>query len=195
MTGDAPHRVTPRRRRLLVGAALAVVLVAAGAATVRSGAAPEPSANRAAPGGATVQDAQAQAPMIGFERFNGERVQLRDWHGSPVVVNFWASWCPPCVAEMRDAFEPLHQQLGDRIVVLGVAMQDTPAAAQDVVERTGVTYELAADPDGALFTAFGGFGMPTTVLVDTEGRVVAHHTGALTRRELDGLVRTHLPGG
>ena len=96
---------------------------------------------------------------------------------------------------MRDAFEPLHDQLGDRIAFLGVDVQDTRAAARDVVERTGVTYELAADPDGALFTAFGGFGMPTTVLVDANGRVVAHHTGALTRAELDGLVRTHLLEG
>ena len=58
----------------------------------------------------------------------------------------------------------------------GAAAQDTPAAARRVVERTGVTYELAVDPDGAMFTAFGGFGMPTTVLVDADGRVVAQHT-------------------
>lgn len=53
------------------------MVLAAAAVAVRSGAAPGPSADRAAPGGATVQDAQAQAPLIGFERFNGERVHLR----------------------------------------------------------------------------------------------------------------------
>jgi peroxiredoxin len=63
------------------------------------------------------------------------------------------------------------------------------------VERTGVTYELAVDPDGALFTAFGGFGMPTTVLVNADGRIVAQHTGALTRADLDALIGQHLLGG
>jgi cytochrome c biogenesis protein CcmG/thiol:disulfide interchange protein DsbE len=134
-------------------------------------------------------------PDVRVEAFDGSTVSLTDYVGTPLVVNFWASWCPPCVAEMRDAFEPLHDQLGDRVAFLGVDVQDTRAAAREVVERTGVTYELAADPDGELFTAFGGFGMPTTVLVDADGRVVAHHTGALTRAELEGLVRTHLLDG
>jgi len=59
---------------------------------------------------------------------------------------------------MRDAFEPLHAEVGDRIALLGVDVEDTPAAARQVIERTGATYELAVDPDGELFTAFGGFG-------------------------------------
>jgi peroxiredoxin len=96
---------------------------------------------------------------------------------------------------MRDAFEPLHAEPGDRVVILGVDVQDTPAAARQVVERTGVTYELTADPDRTLFTAFGGFGMPTTVLVDADGRVVAQHTGALTRADLEALIGQHLLEG
>ncbi|MDP8977836.1 MAG: TlpA family protein disulfide reductase, partial [Actinomycetota bacterium] len=137
---------------------------------------------------------RGRAPDIGFERFDGRPARLRDWRGQPLVVNFWASWCPPCVAEMRDAFEPLHDKLGDRVAFLGVNLQDTPAAAREVVDRTGVSYELARDPDGALFTAFGGFGMPTTVLMDAEGWVVAQHAGALTETELEVLLADHFPG-
>jgi thiol-disulfide isomerase/thioredoxin len=145
--------------------------------------------------GAVAGDMPARAPQVGFERFDGRPARLEDWRGQPVVVNFWASWCPPCVAEMRDAFEPLHAEPGDRVVFLGVDVQDTPAAARQVVERTGVTYELTADPDGTLFAAFGGFGMPTTVLVDADGRVVAQHTGALTRADLEALIGQHLLEG
>ncbi|MPY81573.1 MAG: redoxin domain-containing protein, partial [Actinophytocola sp.] len=87
---------------------------------------------------------------------------------------------------------PLHHL---QCSVLGVNLQDAEDAALEVVERTGVTYDLARDPDGALFTAFGGFGMPTTALVDAGGAVVVRHTGALTRAELDALVRDHLLEG
>jgi hypothetical protein len=67
---------------------------------------------------------------------------------------------------MRDAFEPLHAELGDRVLFLGVDVRDTPAAAQRIVEQTGITCQLATNPDGELFTAFGGFGMPTIVLAE-----------------------------
>jgi cytochrome c biogenesis protein CcmG, thiol:disulfide interchange protein DsbE len=128
---------------------------------------------------------------VAFEHFDGGAAELADWRGEPLVVNFWASWCPPCVAEMRDAFEPLHQELGEQVTFLGVNLQDNADAAGDVVEQTGVTYDLARD-DGTLFTAFGGFGMPLTALIDEDGTVVARHTGALTQAELEALVRTHL---
>lgn len=189
-----------RRRWLRVGVvvAIAVVLATAGVVVARSGAEPTSGARdggeRTAAADAPA-DASARAPHVVFERFDGQPARLEDWRGRPVVVNFWASWCPPCVAEMRDAFQPLHAELGDRVVFLGIDVQDTPAAARQVVERTGVTYELAADPDGALFTAFGGFGMPTTVLVDADGRMVAQHTGALTRADLEALIGQHLLEG
>lgn len=134
------------------------------------------------------------APDVLFERFDGQPTGMDDWLGEPLVVNFWASWCPPCVAEMRDAFEPLHRELGDRVTFLGVNLQDTEEPARNVIEATGVTYELARDPTGALFTEFGGFGMPTTVLVDASGHVVERHTGSLTRPQLDAFVHEHLLG-
>ncbi|CAN5177966.1 hypothetical protein BH20ACT9_BH20ACT9_04730 [soil metagenome] len=190
MTGAPPSEAPPPRRRrgsaVLVG--VAVALIAIGVFVAQSG-------EQRAVGGDASAGGRAGAPKVGFERFDGQPARLEDWRGRPLVVNFWASWCPPCVAEMRDAFEPLHDKLGDRVAFLGVNLQDTPTAAREVVERTRVTYELARDPDGALFTAFGGFGMPTTVLVDAEGRVVAQHAGALSDTELEALVADHFPGG
>jgi thiol-disulfide isomerase/thioredoxin len=187
-----------RRRWLSTGVAAAIAaLVVAGVVVARSGSEPSSDArdgDQPAVASDTPADAPARAPQVVFERFDGRPARLEDWRGQPVVVNFWASWCPPCVAEMRDALEPLHAELGDQVAFLGVDLQDTPAAAQRVVEQTGVTYQLATDPDGELFTAFGGFGMPTTVLVDADGRVVARHTGALTRADLEALLDQHLLG-
>lgn len=134
-------------------------------------------------------------PSDEFEMFDGSTATLADWRGQPLVLNFWASWCPPCVGEMRDAFEPAHQEYADDIAFLGVNVQDNRELAMDVVEQTGVTYELAEDPEGRLFTEFGGFGMPVTVFISTDGKVLHTHGGSLTRDQLDTKINEFLISG
>lgn len=134
-------------------------------------------------------------PSREFDMFDGSRVTLADWEGQPLVLNFWASWCPPCVGEMGDAFEPAHQQYGDEIAFLGVNVQDNRDLAMEVVEETGVTYELAEDPEGELFTGFGGFGMPVTVFISADGKVLETHGGPLTRDQLDSKINKFLVSG
>lgn len=181
MSEEPMSQTTPRparSSRLLVGAsALAVVvLVALGLGAFLTG-------DRGAEGPPD-QPRGEPVPDLELTDFDGEPVALADFAGGPLVVNFFASWCPPCVSEMRDALGPVHSELGDEVTFLGVAMQDTPEAALAVVEETGVTYELANDPDGTLFAALGLGGMPATVYVDETGRVVGQHVGALTREQL-----------
>lgn len=103
----------------------------------------------------------------------------------PVVVNFFASWCQPCIEEMPD-FEAVHRDLGDRVTIIGLANRDRPETALDIVERTGVTYPTYADPESSAITFFGGIQMPTTVFIDASGEVVDVHSGALTEAELRG---------
>ncbi|MBW3662756.1 MAG: TlpA family protein disulfide reductase [Actinobacteria bacterium] len=122
-------------------------------------------------------------PSGPIEAFDGGTVRFADYVGTPLVVNFWASWCPPCIAEMPD-LEEVHQLAGDRLTFIGINTQDTPDAAEDLVEQTGVTYDLVRDPDGELFRELGVFGMPTTFFVDASGDVVGRHTGLLTRDAL-----------
>lgn len=113
--------------------------------------------------------------------------------GRPAVINFWAAWCPFCIDEMPD-FEAVHQRLGDRVAFVGVDLEDDLALASDLAAETGVTYPLVVDADGALFRAVGGRGMPTTLLLDAEGRIVVHHTGPLTAEQLEELITTRLLG-
>lgn len=134
-------------------------------------------------------------PSHEFDMFDGSAVTLADWEGQPLVLNFWASWCPPCVGEMGDAFEPVHQQYGDDVAFLGVNVQDNRDLAMDVVDETGVTYELAEDPEGELFTEFGGFGMPLTVFISADGEVLDTHGGPLTRDQLDSKINELLVSG
>ncbi len=124
------------------------------------------------------------APSAPFERFDGTEATFADYLGTPLVVNFFASWCAPCVREMP-AFEAVHQEIGDQVAFLGMNNQDRASDGEAIAEKTGVTYDVARDPDGDFLSAFGGIVMPTTVFIDAEGTVVEVHNGALSQSALE----------
>jgi cytochrome c biogenesis protein CcmG, thiol:disulfide interchange protein DsbE len=130
-------------------------------------------------------------PALPVEDFAGEQVTLTDFTGTPLVVNFWASWCPPCIAEMPD-LEAVSQLADGLVTFVGVNTQDTQDRAEELVEQTGVTYDLVRDPDAELFQAFGVFAMPTTFYVDADGNIVGRHSGLLTRDALIDDLARHL---
>lgn len=108
--------------------------------------------------------------------------------GRPAVVNFFASNCAPCVLEMP-AIERVHQDLGDDVAFVGLAVNDRPEDAAALVRRTGVTYATYRDPDATAYLFFDAIRLPTTVFLDARGRVVEKHTGELTEDELREQLR------
>jgi thiol-disulfide isomerase/thioredoxin len=106
-------------------------------------------------------------------------------------VNFWASWCLSCAAEMP-AFERVHQRLDGKVTFLGINQRDSREAAEELVRSTGVTYRLAEDPRGRLFAEFGGTGMPTTVLIDGDGAVADLIVGPLSEQQLLSVIEKRL---
>jgi cytochrome c biogenesis protein CcmG, thiol:disulfide interchange protein DsbE len=122
-----------------------------------------------------------------IELFDGSVVTLGDYAGKPLLLNFWASWCVPCLKEMP-GFETVYQSRQDQISFLGVNLQDREADALAVIDQTGVTYPLARDRDGSLFTELGGFGMPTTLFIDSDGTVIEMVTGEISAGVLDGKI-------
>jgi thiol-disulfide isomerase/thioredoxin len=124
--------------------------------------------------------------------FEGQDFSLQDFEGRPVVMNFWASWCPFCVAEMP-GFEKVHRSVGDEVAFLGIdpcesCQGGSREAAERLARETGVTYRLAEDPNGSVFVAFGGSSMPTTVFIDADGRVVERVGGMLSESQLRDFI-------
>ncbi len=131
------------------------------------------------------------APTDPYALFDGGEASVADYAGTPMVVNFFASWCVPCVREMPE-FEEVHQELGDEVAFLGIDVQDSVTRGQELVDDTGVTYDVGRDPDGSMLTAFGGVAMPTTVLVDADGTIVHLMSGGTTAGELRDAIDEHL---
>lgn len=163
-------------------------LVLAGAAFVAAGCGPGSSSSQ----DRVVLDEEAGTHLeVSLPTFTpGDTFSLADVTGRPAVVNFFASWCAPCVAEMP-AFEEVKVAVGDEVAFVGIDVQDGIEDGQALIERTAITWQVARDPQGELVRAMGGVGMPTTVLLDADGAVVERRTGALDGDELARLLDEH----
>ena len=127
-------------------------------------------------------------PDLRFAGLDGPDIDLAKLRGKPVVLNFWASSCAPCVKEMP-LLERAHIRLGDKVAFVGVDVFESAALGQAMVKRTGVTYPQARDPRSELIGRFGGVNLPHTVVIGPDGRVVALHNRSITSdAEIDALV-------
>ena len=181
-TGDAQRKARNRRFAWIGGGVLGLVLLV-GLLLAR----PTPEGAARVEGEASEG---ASAPAVEMVGFDGENVALADHAGTPVVLNFWASWCPFCIAEMPD-FEDVSNAYADEVTFIGVNLQDDAGAADSLAVETGVTYQLARDPQGVVYSAFGGIGMPTTVFIDADGVVAEVVTGQLSQDALEAKVDQH----
>jgi cytochrome c biogenesis protein CcmG/thiol:disulfide interchange protein DsbE len=131
-------------------------------------------------------------PIVAFRYFDGTQASTAEFAGRPTVVNFWASNCAPCVAEMPE-FEAVHRAFADRVDFVGMNTADVGReSAVALAAQTGVTYPLADDTTSMVFREFGGFVMPTTVLLNTQGQVAFTWSGVLTGDELTRLINKHI---
>ena len=135
------------------------------------------------PGDGTVPQAPGAgeaAPEFAFARLDdpdAAEVAFDDFRdGRPAIVNFFYRNCPPCVVEMP-ALQAAYEAYGDRVAFLGLSYQESVEDGRELVERTGVTYEIGRDPAGEIITGFSGVGLPTTVFIAADGTITAIHTG------------------
>lgn len=140
-----------------------------------------------------------QIPGLSFTRYDhatqtfGPQIgSLTDYRGAPMVLNFWASSCTPCIAEM-----PAIQQVADayenRVAFLGIDQDNDPeAAAVDMINTTGVTYDIGRDDGASMLSWFGVVGLPTTVFVQADGTIAEVHVGPIDATELEAVLQEKL---
>ena len=162
---------------------LLAVLAALGAAAVAPGGAPaEPAPQVAAP----AEQPPTVAPDFSRQDLSGRTVRLSDYRGKVVLLNFWATWCAPCLAEIP-RFSRWQSQYGGRgLQVLGVSMDDDARPAEAAYRRYRLAYPVAMG-DAALGELYGGvLGLPLTYIIDPGGRIVARYQG---EADLAGMER------
>ena len=123
-----------------------------------------------------------KAPDFTVYDASGNKINLSDHIGKPIVLNFWASWCGPCQSEMPD-FHEKYLELGDEIHFLMVNMtggRETLSSAKAFISEKGYTFPVFYDTDSDAAMTYNVYSLPTTYFIDAEGYLVAQATGAIS---------------
>jgi cytochrome c biogenesis protein CcmG/thiol:disulfide interchange protein DsbE len=125
------------------------------------------------------------APNFVLTDLNGRAVSLADLRGRPVIVNFWASWCGPCVDEFPLLVDAAAAHQGSGLAVVGIVFRDRSEAAGEFMARMGAPWPAAMDPGDAVATRFGIIGPPDTFFIDRNGVIVGRQIGQLSASDLE----------
>ncbi len=120
--------------------------------------------------------------------FAGKNIKLSDYRGKPVLVNLWASWCPPCRAEMPDLINYYNSHQTQGLVLLAINSEDTADPAQQFVREKQMPFPVLFDPAGQISKVFGSNGLPSTYLIDRSGNLRFSWTGQISPAVLDQQV-------
>jgi peroxiredoxin len=119
-----------------------------------------------------------EAPDFELRDLEGDVHRLSELRGKVVFLNVWATWCPPCIAEMP-SIEALHRRFRDTDLVVLAVSEDAEGekAVRPVIERLDLSFPILLDPEGTLSPRYGVTGYPETFLIGRDGRVVEHFIG------------------
>jgi len=137
----------------------------------------------------------AVAQDIEFKDLEGNSVKLSDYKGKWIIVNYWATWCPPCRVEMPE-LTLLHEQHKDKdAVVIGVNYESNPVPeVKKFIEEFMINFPVVREKNGAdgYTTSFGPLkGLPTTYMVAPNGKVVAARTGMVDQKMLEAFMKKY----
>jgi thiol-disulfide isomerase/thioredoxin len=139
------------------------------------------------PGAVSAEANKIAAPDFTVQDAAGNEVKLSDMQGKPVVVNFWASWCPPCKSEMPE-FDKVCAELGGEVSFMMVDLTDdareTVETGAAYVAEQGFTFPVYYDTTGEAAATYGISAIPTTVFIDKDGNIITGAQGAINEETL-----------
>jgi cytochrome c biogenesis protein CcmG, thiol:disulfide interchange protein DsbE len=124
------------------------------------------------------------APDFTVADLDGNPIRLADLRGRPVVVNFWASWCGPCVEEFPLLADAAKRHGAGGLAIVGIVYQDRSEAARTFMLRNGASWPAAMDPGERVAAAYGILAPPETFFIGRDGTIVARHIGQLSANTL-----------
>jgi len=130
------------------------------------------------------------APNFELENLFGQSVQLGDFHGKTVLLNFWATWCAPCRIEMP-YLQTRYEISNDKFALLAVNNGENYEDVETFVKEYGLTFDVLLDPNAEVQSLFRVRGYPTTILIDPEGIIRFQHIGIMTEDQLDHVLQKY----
>jgi peroxiredoxin len=139
-------------------------------------------------------EAGDSAPSFAITTDSGKRITRADFGGKLLVLNFWATWCPPCIEEMPSLNEFAQQVSKDGVVVLGVSIDQNEQTYKRFLQQNRLAFQTARDPEADIAANYGTFKWPETYIINTEGKVVEKHIGpkSWTDPAMVASIRRHL---
>ena len=132
---------------------------------------------------------EREAPDFSLRTLDGKEVQLSDFRGRPVWINFWATWCPPCRAETPDIQEVYENHESDGLVVLAISIGESPSTVSDYVKRTGTTLTTGVDQTTSIAAQYRIVGIPTHFFIDREGVIREWRIGSMSKKTMENKVK------
>ncbi|WLR57078.1 redoxin domain-containing protein [Mesobacillus subterraneus] len=127
------------------------------------------------------------APDFALKNLAGEEVSLKDYRGKKVMLNFWATWCPPCKEEMP-AMEQFYKDNSSEVEILAVNL-DPQNNVKEFVNDNGLSFPILLDQDGSTQQIYSILSIPTTFIIDEQGLILKKHIGSMTFEQMQELMK------
>ena len=128
------------------------------------------------------------APTLSLMDVNGTQVSLKDYRGQLILVNHWATWCPPCKAEMPDLETYFKAHKDEGFTLIGISAGDTQEQVAEFTQAYGITFPMWLDPQESALAAFKTMNLPSSFVIDASGTVRLAWSGAISLENLEKFV-------
>jgi cytochrome c biogenesis protein CcmG, thiol:disulfide interchange protein DsbE len=175
-------------QRTLAFIVIGIGLIAFGVAAMTLLTLRQAQAERDEPSSVVPAAADYPAPTLTLNDLDGNPRSLADYRGQVMLVNLWATWCPPCVEELPTLNVFYSDYVKDGFIIIGIDDGEELSVVKDYVTRTGLTFPIWLDPSYLSESAFGTMNLPSSYVIDRQGQVRLQWVGAISRAMLEKYV-------